>query len=203
MIDERFPNWDIDVEKGTIYSLKLKRYIGAINKDGYVYVTKQKGYKHCKLHQYIWMCANQADIPKGYDIHHKDHNPLNNSVNNLELIDSTIHKSEHNQNMSEETKRKISEAHKGKHLTDDTKKKMSEAHKGFKHTEESKNKMSNAKINNPKLSKQVVQYTLAGELVKIWCSARECGRNGFNQGNVAACCRGELKKHKGFKWKYL
>ena len=51
-------------------------------------------------------------------------------------------------------------------------------------------------------SKPVLQYTLDGEFVREWPSARECGRNGFNQGSVSACCRGELKKHKGYIWKY-
>jgi group I intron endonuclease len=52
---------------------------------------------------------------------------------------------------SEETKRKISESHKGekhplygKHPSDETIQKMSEAHKGHRHTEESKRKMSEA-----------------------------------------------------------
>ena len=53
-----------------------------------------------------------------------------------------------------------------------------------------------------KLSKPVLQYTLDGELVKEWSSARECDRNGFCSQHVAACCRGELKHHKGFIWKY-
>lgn len=195
MIDERFPNWDIDVENGTIYSLKHKRYIGAIDKLGYVHVGKPKGYKHNFLHQYIWMVANGCDIPEGYDVHHIDHNPSNNSIYNLELKKRKEHLSEH----------KI-----GTHHTEDTKNKMSKSHKGENnpfygkyHSEESKKKMSNAHVNNTKLSKQVAQYTLDGELVKVWLSASECGRNGFNQGAVCACCRGELKTHKKFKWKYI
>lgn len=52
-------------------------------------------------------------------------------------------------------------------------------------------------------SKKVYQYTLDGTLVKIWKSTQECGRNGFGQGNVAACCRGELDKYKGFRWSYV
>lgn len=51
-------------------------------------------------------------------------------------------------------------------------------------------------------SKPVLQYTLDGEFVGEWPSARECGRNGFNQGSVSACCRGKLKTHRGFIWKY-
>lgn len=179
---ERFPNWLVDVEEGKIWSKKLKRYIGAICKDGYVRVYPPKGYKHRKFHQYIWMCANQADIPEGYDIHHIDHNPSNNSIYNLELIESTKHRSEHNIGINHYLY--------GKHHTEYTKKKMSEAHKG-------------TQLNRKDLSKQVAQYTLEGELVKIWCSTNECGRNGFNSGHICACCRGKLKKHKGFKWKYL
>ena len=53
-----------------------------------------------------------------------------------------------------------------------------------------------------KCSKKVYQYTLDGQFVKEWPSTREAARNGFNQGNVAACCRGELKKHKCFIWSY-
>ena len=51
-------------------------------------------------------------------------------------------------------------------------------------------------------SKPVLQYTLDGELIKEWPSTIECGRNGYNYGCVAACCRGELKKYKNFIWKY-
>ena len=52
------------------------------------------------------------------------------------------------------------------------------------------------------LSKKVYQYTLDGEFVKEWESINECARNGFNQGNISSCCRGERKTHKGYKWSY-
>lgn len=57
-------------------------------------------------------------------------------------------------------------------------------------------------LTNGKCSKQVFQYTLEGTLVKIWASTMECGRNGFRQSNVAACCRGKLNKYKGYRWSY-
>lgn len=61
--------------------------------------------------------------------------------------------------------------------------------------------------NAEKLSRQVFQYTLDGELVAIWQSTRECGRNGFNLGAVAACCRNCFNRegnnvYKGFIWSY-
>ncbi len=55
---------------------------------------------------------------------------------------------------------------------------------------------------NGKLSKPVLQLSLTGELIREWESIQECGRNGFNRGAVSACCRGERKTHKGFKWCY-
>lgn len=49
--------------------------------------------------------------------------------------------------------------------------------------------------------KTVYMYNEGG-LCGLWPSTMECGRNGFNQSTIAKCCRGKLKKHKGFKWSY-
>ena len=51
-------------------------------------------------------------------------------------------------------------------------------------------------------SKKVLQLSLSGDLIREWPSTNECGRNGFNHGAVAACCRGELPHYKGFLWMY-
>ena len=53
-----------------------------------------------------------------------------------------------------------------------------------------------------KESKIVLQYDLEGNFIKEWKSTRECDRNGFNQGAVAACCRGERQQAYGYKWVY-
>lgn len=57
-------------------------------------------------------------------------------------------------------------------------------------------------LNDIKKSKSVLQYDLEGNFIKEWKSTMECCRNGYNQGHVAECCRGERKTHKGFIWKY-
>ena len=62
-------------------------------------------------------------------------------------------------------------------------------------------KASESKLNG-KQSKPVLQFTLTGDLIREWESTMECGRNGFNQGAVAACCRGKLLQYKGFLWMY-
>ena len=58
-----------------------------------------------------------------------------------------------------------------------------------------------ARINGKK-SKKVLQLSLSGEFIREWSSVNECGRNGFNKGAVAACCRGEKPHYKGFRWEY-
>ena len=57
-------------------------------------------------------------------------------------------------------------------------------------------------LTNGKLSKRVLQLSLSGELIKEWESTHECGRNGFDQGNVSRCCNGKLPHYKGFLWMY-
>lgn len=53
-------------------------------------------------------------------------------------------------------------------------------------------------------SKQVGAFK-DGKLVRTFQSTAECGRKGFNQSAVAACCRGvkNYKTHKGFEWRYI
>ena len=120
---------------------------------------------------------------------------------------------------SEDARRKMSNAHKGlcagekhpmfgKHHSDETKQKISKSHKGKPAhnkgkpmSEKQKKKLREANTNG-KLSKRVLQFTLDGEFVREWISVAECGRNGFNSGYIAACCRGKRKSAYGYKWCY-
>ncbi len=162
MIDERFPNWDIDVENGTVYNYKLNRYIG--RKIGnYIMIGNYL------LHRVIWMVANGCNIPEGYEIHHIDHNTMNNSIYNLEMIDGIKHRQIHTKTFTNEYKIKMS------------------------------------KICKDKLSflrKKVGQYSLEGNLIKIWDSIKECENYGFHRVHISECCKCKRKTHKGFIWKY-
>lgn len=54
------------------------------------------------------------------------------------------------------------------------------------------------------LSKSVGQYTLHGELIKIWPSTMEAQRQaGFHCGHISSVANGERKTHKGFIWRYV
>ena len=63
----------------------------------------------------------------------------------LKFVTKAEHKSLHGKNMSNEARRKISEANKGKNLSDETRRKMSEAKKNM--SNETRRKMSEAKKN--------------------------------------------------------
>ena len=54
--------------------------------------------------------------------------------------------------------------------------------------------------------KMVNQYTLGGEHIMTWFSAKgveeELGHLGYYQTAICACCQGKRKTHKGYIWKY-
>jgi hypothetical protein len=50
--------------------------------------------------------------------------------------------------------------------------------------------------------KTVYQYTLDGQLVRMWTSPTECGMNGYIPCAIYMCCNGQRNKHKGFRWSY-
>ena len=47
------------------------------------------------LQRAVWKAAH-GNIPKGYEVHHKDHNTLNNRLSNLALVKSGEHQAMHN-----------------------------------------------------------------------------------------------------------
>lgn len=50
--------------------------------------------KNTLLHRYVWE-KHYGEIPKGFEIHHKDKNRSNYNIDNLELISSYEHHKKH------------------------------------------------------------------------------------------------------------
>lgn len=53
------------------------------------------------------------------------------------------------------------------------------------------------------LSKPIGQYTLDGELIKIWSSTMEAQRQtGFSSASISQAANGKSKQAHGYRWKY-
>lgn len=134
--------------------------------------------------------------------------------------------------ISKEHKNKIAESNKRRVFTDEQRKKMSirmierlkdsefrnkltigmrnsEKHKlacrinalkfkGYKHSQEAKEKIAKSK------SRKIVQFSLDGEVIKFWDSAKQVQRElKLSQGNISRCCNKQYKTAYGYKWQYL
>ena len=74
-----------------------------VEKFGHKWTEKSTGYyqstqdiegKRRWLHQWTWQKENGPQ-PRGYEVHHKDHNKHNNELSNLELLTAEEHAEHH------------------------------------------------------------------------------------------------------------
>jgi len=82
------------------------------NKEGYLRRMERKPRKEILYHQYIWMKHNKKRVPKGFLIHHKDDNILNNNIKNLQLMKFNEHTRLHHLGLlhSKQTKLKMAKS---------------------------------------------------------------------------------------------
>ena len=187
-VDYKRCSFKEDDDRG--YYIDGQYHKGYKNKQGYIidnFKVDDGVYYPFLEHIIKWEYFN-GKIPEGYEIDHiiPVRNGGTNKLSNLRL---TTTKGNANNELSIINK---SEAHKGKHHTEETKEKMSKSHKG-------------KLINDNRISKKVFQYTLDGELVSIWPSTSECGRNGYDRTAVRLCCIGKYynnNTYKNYIWKY-
>lgn len=196
---------------GRVRSLNYKR-TGKIkvmklstNKLGYKIIMLSKNGK-CKTWQVHRLVA-QAFLPNPNNypiINHKDENPKNNTVWNLEWCSQ-----EYNINYGTRNE-KASNSMLGKHLTEEHKRKISEAkkgkNKGKHHTEETKRKIGEAiKGKNHPKAKPILMFTLDGVFIRRFdcvADANEYLGKDRVDGNIRKCARGKYKTAWGYKWKY-
>ena len=110
------------------------------------------------LHRQIWEDVN-GPIPEGMEIHHRDHNPLNNAITNLECLSASGHRKEHP--MSEQGRASNSEkAKKNNHLGKWREENPKEATRVYAENARKTKNLETWKKENPELSKKV--YSEAG-----------------------------------------
>lgn len=55
-----------------------------------------------------------------------------------------------------------------------------------------------------KQEKTVFQYTLDGEFVAVWTSAKKAAKQlNFTQNHISDCCNNKIKQHKGYRWSFV
>lgn len=59
------------------------------------------------------------------------------------------------------------------------------------------------KLNAAKRKRPILQISLAGEVIRIWDSARDVQNTlGFSESNICNCARGKIDKVYGYRWAY-
>ena len=174
--------------KGNIRSLnfhrsnKTKIMKGILDKDGYSRIMLYKDGKGTIYRVHRLVAEAFIPNPNGFPcVNHKDENPSNNDVTNLEWCTVL-----YNNNYGGKGD-KLSKALKGLNTwsrgvpkSNDTRRKMALSH-----------------------SKKVIQMTLEGNIIKEWGSMTEAANSlGCHQSKISECCRGNRKSHGGFRWKY-
>ncbi len=87
----------------------------------------------------------------------------------------------------------------GRKFSEESRKRMSDSHRGLKRTEEQKINMSLAST----VKKPVIQMDINGIFIAEWDSLRHAARQTNSaQSAISSCCIGNRNHHKGYKWKF-
>jgi hypothetical protein len=145
-----FTNYAVSRD-GEVYSFFRDRKL-TLQPDGngYLKVTLVKDKKaHTRLvNRLVLETYDPIENAHLYHAHHENRIRNDNRLENLEWELKADHLREHKQNVSEETRKRMSEAQKGKVVSEETRRKLSEASKGRVHTEEARRKISEANKGN-------------------------------------------------------
>ena len=97
---------------------------------------------------------------------------------------------ESKRNISDKTREKMSKAQRGKIMSEESKRKNSDEHKGMYLLDKNPN------------AKRVFQYDIDGNFIKEYgCAQSASLETGINANLITACCRNEQKTAGGFIWK--
>lgn len=70
--------------------------------DGHFYGSRGRSTNKSALHRDVWKCY-YGEIPDGCVIHHRDNNPANNTIDNLQCLTKVEHRRLHNGQLGERT----------------------------------------------------------------------------------------------------
>ena len=155
--------------------IKFRRYPQSKNRTERVYYVPHSGHRRKgvgRLHEEVYKTF-YGTIPKGFCIHHKDENPLNNDPANLELLLRADHQRKHNAERLKdpETRRKNAE-----HLRAIVA--SGKAHEWHKTEEGRKHCRDNAKYLHGEKRKKVFSCTVCQSIYRTWNTGKNlyCGK---------------------------
>lgn len=119
----------------------------------------------------------------------------------IRIANSGLNNGMYGATISKQEREKRRKFHLGKKMLAKSIEKTRRANLGRKNSEEAKLRMINSSPNK----KQVIQYDLRGNLIRVWNSLAECCRiTLFCKKNICECCNHKrLKTYRGFKWEYV
>lgn len=193
------------LERDIIYSNgKIQHYKGKIltpnsDKDDYktIKLCKNGIIKRYLVHRLIAITfiPNPDNLPC---VNHKDENKQNNNIENLEWCSVAYN------NCYGSRLEKLSSKMKGRKVSEETKQKIRVSKKLINRPVSEKHHQSIIKSNKETKGKKVLQYSLNGDLIKVWNTTREVdvefGKSVHS--SISRCCMGKQKTAQGFIWKY-
>ena len=214
-------------KNGSKHFYKGKIFKPEYNIDGYLVVTFSKNQKKTKYR--VHRLVAEAFIPNPEnkpEVNHKDEVKSNNYRTNLEWMTTkeNINYGTHTKRSAEKRSKKVYQYDLQGNLVREWSSASEAGRNGFEQANISKCCLSKGKTHknfiwsyelienfyvndylpkkNTKLSKKVYQYDKDYNLINVWDSVSEVGRNGFDKANISKCCLGKQKFHKGFIWSY-
>ena len=183
---------------GRVRNSKNKIKKSRVTKSGYVIIDLNKD-KHPQTF-YVHRLVAEAFIPNPDNklyVDHIDTNKENNNVNNLRWATAK-------ENMNNElTKKHNSESSKGRIISEETKKKISEAQKGDKHWNYGNTWDEEVKKQNM-LSQPTRKIIRCIETNIIYDSIAEVSRKtGINTTSIGDCVKGKQKTAGGYHWEVV
>lgn len=116
----------------------------------------------------------------------------------------------HGKKFTEQHKKKLSESRIGKYcginnpsygkvVSEETRRKLSNANLGRKASEETRQKLCKARVKKP-----ILQKDINGNTIKQWDSILIASKTlNINSGSICNCCKGSKSNAGGFKWEYV
>lgn len=107
-----------DIEVSNYGNIRGKKYFGIKFDESLITIKNGRRYLiNYPIFRLVWLVFN-GEKPKGYVVHHKDHNKLNDKLDNLVLMTIAEHASHHHTGMkmpkvTQEYRNKISKVMKG------------------------------------------------------------------------------------------